>query len=139
MYVALPVIPGHTLLALSSIHGCHTGIEGIRIRATHDNDIGIRMAEADGFSGGWTLRETLKRLQRLFDEPTTSGVQRTARHQSGKQHGYEQGPERMMCEYAFPTTIVMFHSVHSRTYSRGILCLPTLVGRLGLFHKPDQW
>jgi len=43
-YIALPLILGHTLLALGSISGCHTGIEGIRIWATLDSDTGTRMA-----------------------------------------------------------------------------------------------
>jgi hypothetical protein len=43
-YIALPLILGDTLLTLGSIPGCHTGIEGIRIRATLDDDTGTRMA-----------------------------------------------------------------------------------------------
>jgi len=43
-YIALPLILGYTLLALGSISGCHTGIEGIRIWATLDSDPGFRMA-----------------------------------------------------------------------------------------------
>jgi hypothetical protein len=88
-YIALPLIVGHTLLALGSIPGCHTGIEGIWIRATLDNDIGTRMAQKNGFSIERTLWETLDCLQRLFDERTPGGIQRTARHQRGQHHDHE--------------------------------------------------
>jgi hypothetical protein len=42
-YIALPLILGYTLLALGSISGCHTGIEGVRIWATLDSDTGTWM------------------------------------------------------------------------------------------------
>src|SRR4030095_14992313 len=76
-YIALPLIVGHTLLALGSIPGCHTGIEGIRIRATLDNDTGTRMAKENGCSVERTLWETLDCLQRLFDERAPRGIQKT--------------------------------------------------------------
>jgi hypothetical protein len=43
-YIALPLILGYTLLALGSISGCHTGIEGVRIWATLDSDTSTWMA-----------------------------------------------------------------------------------------------
>jgi hypothetical protein len=137
-YIALPLILGHTLLALGSIPGCHTGIEGIRIWATRDNDTGTRMAQENGFSVERTLGETLDGIQRLRDERAPGGIQRTARHQSGKHHDNEQGPEYVTRVYGLPTTITMLHSVPSWTHIRGILFLPPLVGRYGLFHKPDH-
>jgi hypothetical protein len=42
--IALPLILGYTLLALGSIPGCHTGIKGMWIRATFDNDPSTLMA-----------------------------------------------------------------------------------------------
>jgi hypothetical protein len=136
-YIALPLILGHTLLALGSIPGCHTGIERIRIRATLDNDTGTRMAQENGFSVERTLGETLDCLQWLFDERTPRGIQRTARHQSGKHHNNEQSPECVTRVYGLPTTIAMLHSVLSWTHSRDMLFPFTLVGRYELFHKPD--
>jgi hypothetical protein len=137
-YIALPLILGDTLLALGSISGCHTGIEGIRVRATPDSDTGTWMAQENGLGVGRTLGETRKRIQRLFDERAPIGIQRTARDQSGKYHDNEQDPERVTRVYGLPTTIAMLHSVSSWTYIRGILFLSILVGRHGLFHKPDQ-
>src|SRR4030095_13348516 len=92
-YIALPLIVGHTLLALGSIPGCHTRIEGIRIRATLDNDTGTRTAQENGFSVERTLWETLDCLQRLFDDRAPGGIQRTARHQSCKHHDTEKSYE----------------------------------------------
>src|SRR5712692_6775008 len=133
-YIALQLILGHTLLALGSIPGCHTGIEGIRIRATLDDDTGIRMAQENGLSVERTLGETLDCIQWLFDQPAPSGIQGTARHQSGKQHDNEPGPECVTRVYGLPTTRAMLHSVPSWTHISGIWFLPTLVSRHALFH-----
>jgi hypothetical protein len=137
-YIALPLILGYTLLALGSIPGCHTGIEGIRIRATRDHGTGPRVTQENGLSVERTLGETRQRIQRLFDERAPSGIQRTARHQNGKQHDNEQSPVRVARVHSLPTIRAMLHSVSSWRHIRGIVFLPTLVGRHTLLHKPDQ-
>ena len=133
--IALPLIPGHTL-ALGSIPGCHTGIEGIRIRATLDNDPGTRMAQENGLSVERTLGETLDCLQRLFHEarPAAYREQPDTRAASIM----TTSAESVTRVYSLPTTRARLHSVPSWTHIRGILFLLTLVGRHGLLHKPDQ-
>ena len=123
------LIPCNALLALCSIPGCHTGIEGIRIWTTRNRNTGVRMAQNNGFSIGGALREALERLSGLFDKRPPSIIQGTSAHHRGEQHDHEQGPAYFASLGGRPLAISMVHSVGSFLAIRGTVCLLLLIGR----------
>jgi hypothetical protein len=125
----LLLIPCNALLALCPIPGCHTRIEGIRIRATCDRDTGVRMAENNGFSIGGALREALERLSGLFDKRPPSFIEGTSGHHRGEQHDHEQGPACSAGLGGRHLAISIVHSVGSFLAIRGIVGLLLRIGR----------